>query len=347
MELKIPALEQLVDHVASGIGSIAGTILANWRAGKEAEAKLTLARSDAEARTIDAKSHAQTLSIITDAQAEARNKLDVDIESGQMTAGITREDISASMRFQAHKRINNVKTVVEQTADELVDRNVTKHEPDHDWTARFFDSVQDVSSTELQRIWAKILAGEVQRPGTTSIKTLNVLHQLDKSAADTFQRLCAMSISIRIEGRYIAGPMVADLGKRAANNALSPYALNYEALNQLNEYGLIVPEYTVNWDFRMCRTRAIPNASSGFATPLVFGGHYWVLMSTKEVDLQAPLNLTGVSLSISGRELSYVVEPPPVPIYTRKLTEYFKSRGLEMKEIDPRILARLTQAPPS
>ena len=35
---------------------------------------------------------------------------------------------------------------------ELGDGNVQDHEVDHDWTARFFNDVQDVSSEEMQKL---------------------------------------------------------------------------------------------------------------------------------------------------------------------------------------------------
>lgn len=37
--IKVPGIKKLVDYVASGIGSIAGPMLATWQARREAEAK--------------------------------------------------------------------------------------------------------------------------------------------------------------------------------------------------------------------------------------------------------------------------------------------------------------------
>lgn len=39
MELNIKALEKLLDHAASGVGSVAGSMLTPWKAGREAQAK--------------------------------------------------------------------------------------------------------------------------------------------------------------------------------------------------------------------------------------------------------------------------------------------------------------------
>ena len=57
-------------------------MLANWRASKEGTARLTSARFDADVRRIEAESRAQSLVIISKAQAKARQSIDTTIESG-------------------------------------------------------------------------------------------------------------------------------------------------------------------------------------------------------------------------------------------------------------------------
>ena len=50
----------------------------------------------------------------------------------------------------AHKRLANLEAVVGRAAVNLGDKEVPETEPDHDWAARFFAEVQDVSSEEMQ-----------------------------------------------------------------------------------------------------------------------------------------------------------------------------------------------------
>ena len=42
--VKVPAIDKLIDYAASGVGAIAGPMLANWKAAKEGRARLTSAR---------------------------------------------------------------------------------------------------------------------------------------------------------------------------------------------------------------------------------------------------------------------------------------------------------------
>lgn len=61
---------------------------------------------------------------------------------------------------------------------------------DFDWYMRFYEAVGNVSDEEMQRIWAKILAGEVNRPGSFSLETLDVVRNLSKQDAELFTKIC-------------------------------------------------------------------------------------------------------------------------------------------------------------
>ena len=62
--VKVPGLEKLLDYTASGIGAVAGPMLAPWQARQRAEAKL-----------IEANTDVASLRTIANAQAEARQIL--------------------------------------------------------------------------------------------------------------------------------------------------------------------------------------------------------------------------------------------------------------------------------
>ena len=188
--LKVPAIEKLLDYTASGIGAIAGPMLAPWKATREGKARIASARADAEVRRIEAESETGTLPIIAKARAEAREYLLAPDTKVRGTLEITREDIVQSIEFQEQKRLANSSSIVKAAADELDDKEVDDHEPDPDWTARFFDCVQDVSSEDMQKIWARILAGEVETPGRTSLRTLDTLRNMTKRDAVLFRDVC-------------------------------------------------------------------------------------------------------------------------------------------------------------
>ena len=180
----------LAKYAASGVGGIASTILVNWRASKEGRARLTSAQYDAEIRAIEAEAEAQVLEITAGAQSRILRATDQQINGGSSRLEINRADINQMIEFQSYKRMANTSAVIEGAADDLADKEVPNHDPDSDWTARFFDCVKDVSSEDMQKLWSKILSGEVESPGRTSLRTLDILRNMTVSDARVFQTLC-------------------------------------------------------------------------------------------------------------------------------------------------------------
>ena len=108
--VSIPGIEKLVDHVASGIGSVAGPMLAPWTAEREARAK-----------QIAAAGEARTLLIQATAQAEAREILlsRDDPVSGSLDIS---DRVRQRIRFQERKRQENIESVVSQPPSNLSTR---------------------------------------------------------------------------------------------------------------------------------------------------------------------------------------------------------------------------------
>ncbi len=181
INVRVPALEKLLDVVYSGIGAVARPMLAPWRAQKEADA-----------RAIEEKSKANSLVIIADAQRQARNALTDSLETSAGTLNIGKESIFQRVEFQEQKRQANIQSVVEGAANELHGKEVEDHDPDLDWTARFFTDVQDVSSIDLQKIWSRVLAREVESPGATTMRTLSILKNMSRSDAEIFTQFADM-----------------------------------------------------------------------------------------------------------------------------------------------------------
>ncbi len=59
-----------------------------------------------------------------------------------------------------------------------------------DWIADFFDKCRLISDEDMQDLWARVLAGEVNSPGKFSKRTLNFLASTDKKDAEKFQSMC-------------------------------------------------------------------------------------------------------------------------------------------------------------
>ena len=258
--------------------------------------------------------------------------------TGKVTGGsITIENVNQITQifdFQSSKRQNNVKSVVEETAKLVEGKDVPDSPINHDWTARFFNYIQDVSSEDIQPLWARILAGEVERPGSVSLQTLSILRDLDHTIAKRFEKLCSCSMFLGIPGKVYFDGRVCSLGRRAGNNALGQYGLDYGVLNSLSEYRLITTDLSSWIDYRGYVLTHTSIRGGVRLMPLRFQKKYWAFsLIDPAINIPDQIKITGPALTKAGRELAHVVKPTLVPEYHTALTEYLATLNLKITPV--------------
>lgn len=316
----VPAIEKLIDYSASGIGAVAGPMLAPWKARRKGKAKIESVKTDIK---ISELRHNALV------EAHRRiNNYDPVKQNGNLD-----NHVSERIQFQEQKRLINTKSVVYKAAQELGNKEVPDQEPDHDWTARFFSSVQDVSSEEMQILWAKVLAGQVEKPGSTSLRTLGVLQEMDRNTAKLFEKFCSMCMFLEFSENNLFDGRVCSLGENAGNNSLRSFDLGFRRLNQLQEYGLIISDYNSWRDYSIPQEikEKMPNILS---FPFRFQNNLRTLELINTSNQVHEIKIDGPSLSISGLELSGVVECKPAPEFTEKLQGFLQTKNLRMMEVN-------------
>ena len=88
-----------------------------------------------------------------------------------------------------------------------------------DWMANFREKARTCSDEEFAELWASLLAGEVNQPGSYSQKTVNILADMDAQAAHTFARLCKYALTTE-RGLQLVVP------KKIIGSKVSDYALS-------------------------------------------------------------------------------------------------------------------------
>ncbi|MBB1334712.1 TIGR03899 family protein [Pseudoalteromonas sp. SR44-5] len=89
------------------------------------------------------------------------------------------------------KQQHNIEAIMAMAMDFCPDVT-SKGQPDSDWVERFIALCEDTSNESMQKLWAKILAGETVSPGTFSIKSLQTLKQMTQREADALQKCTAI-----------------------------------------------------------------------------------------------------------------------------------------------------------
>ena len=98
---------------------------------------------------------------------------------------VTNGEISYKELYEA----NNYLAIAEK-ADKYYHKkkNDNYQNRDFDFFYRFYDNAGKVSDEEMQELWAKILAGEINQPGEYSLKTLLVLSSFSKTMETLVKR---------------------------------------------------------------------------------------------------------------------------------------------------------------
>lgn len=135
----------------------------------------------------------------------------------------------ARMAYQEFAKQENIEAVAEKTYNLLEgEEKVTSKPVDKDWTLRFFNSIEDIGNEQMQEIWAKLLAGEIKKPGSFSLRTLSVLHNLNNQEATAFQEICQHCV-IDNDSAYIFN----------VDDYHTKYSIPYGLILLLSECGLL------------------------------------------------------------------------------------------------------------
>ncbi len=217
----------------------------------------------------------------------------------------------------------------------------TNNEPEEsiseDWLNTFEKEASQKSTEEMQLLFGRILAGEIRRPTSFSLKTVKLLANLDPVAAALFKKFCSACITLRIPGtNQIIDARVPSLGGNAGSNSLSKYGFSFDQLNILAEYGLIITDYNSWRDYKIC----ILNEQKQVMLPFMYQQKYWALLSSPERAVGQEFRISGVALSRSGQELLQIIDIEPMTEYTEALRVFLDDSKLQMVEIQGSLRSR-------
>lgn len=124
---------------------------------------------------------------------------------------------------------------------------ITSQDVDPDWFQFYCELVQNISTHSMQKLWAKILAGEISSPGSFSLKTLHLLQQMSYKDAVSLQLASSLSCRIRSQepahiyfGYVQQGSVWRWLaGKSRGMLNLSQFGLSYPQILNLIDLGLL------------------------------------------------------------------------------------------------------------
>ncbi|MDI3288057.1 DUF2806 domain-containing protein [Polyangium sp. 15x6] len=197
------------DKLFEMIQSLFGPGVIRRRSAAETAARLSAAQTDIEVRKLGVTAEYEEKKARVLAERDFR-QFEEKLRAEELPPAVEAEIIDVPIIWEpepeivvadAHrrpfeyieqKRLRNIKQVTHEAVNVLKTlpehHEVAEQPVDPDWTARFFDDVKDVSNEDMQKLWGKLLAGEIVQPGRFSLRTLEVLRNLTSAEAQLFQR---------------------------------------------------------------------------------------------------------------------------------------------------------------
>lgn len=169
------------------------------------------------------------------AEAEAKAELIKAKSDIEITDLYRRADHRCIEEEAIHQE--NIEGIIKKAISKLKDQS-DPSKMDVDWIANFFQKSRIVSDAEMQELWASILAGEANSPGSYSKRTVNFLEDMDKKDAEYFAKLCRFGWQMFDEFT----PLIFNY----QNHIYKSNGINFPTLSHLESIGLIHQEHHFN-----------------------------------------------------------------------------------------------------
>jgi len=198
-----------------------GSLLKPWHVGRmrkvelEAKYKDIIMTADAEKKAEDIKNG--KIAILDNKELSFRNidEIDTHIESSRKVENIKKEVNVSNAILYAEKELEN--DVTEPSKEEI----------DEDWLYKWKNNASEVSKEELQRMWGRLLVGELKSPGKYSLRTMDFLKHLSQEEALLLENV----------GQFIIRNSI--IYEEEEKSILNQYNLPFQKLLELQELGIL------------------------------------------------------------------------------------------------------------
>ncbi len=215
-------LKKLIEVISSGVGAISKPYLIRKTADAKAYEIKTISQAIRENQT--------GLNKIEFAE-ERLNLVSLDLSLLQESSPLEAR-AQQRVEFKEHRKQLNLERVTQSAADNLVNEESVSADPVEDeWATRFFDYAEDISNVEMQNLWGKILAGEIKKPKSYSLRALDLLRNLSTEEAEVFIKYASHAIR--------SGPSTFVLNFTDENILQEKFKFNFSDRLLLEELGLL------------------------------------------------------------------------------------------------------------
>jgi hypothetical protein len=217
----------------------------------------------------------------------------------------------ARATYQEARRQLNVENITQHAAEELSDKEtVSEEKVDEDWIARFFKIAEDISAEDMQVLWGKVLAGEIARPKSYSLRTLDTLKNLTRTEAEIFAKAAQAALGVS------GGALIFNPDPKNCEYLKSEFGLNFAELLFLREAGLVQP------------TDLMFPLKANAKTIFTYGSKCVIIEKLEGVpEKSLPVDV----FTRAGFELLPLVDVSIKMSYIQKIASFLKTDGIHVK----------------
>ena len=174
----------------------------------------------------------------------ARAEAEAEIIRAEQEIEVTELHNRAFWRFLQEEgaKQTNMENILVKAIPNVDQENARPEDITNDWLSNFFDKCRIVSDEDMQSLWARIIAGEANNPGSFSRLTVNLMASMDNRVAQDFVNLC----KFRWVFRQTSLPLVYE----PTHQIYTASGINFGILANLDNFGLIrfdpLPGFTMN-----------------------------------------------------------------------------------------------------
>lgn len=258
-------LDKLVETVANATGLTAlGTIIN--------------ARGEANAQAYLAKKKAQT---------------DAEVEILRLQG---EEKVAQYVLARNIQKVENVEEIVSKAKQQFTaDEQVPEEPVEQDWMNRFLNIAEEISDKDMQDIWGRILAGEIKKPKSYSLRTLEVMRNMSKDEAMSLMKASTFQVALDLV-------------------STEPFALGLMEQISLEDIGVVCGDELV-------RTFTIPTS----------GTISFELNRKARINVYAPagikIKFKGLKLTKAGQEIFTLIQEHVYDKFYTNLSNAIKKSG--------------------
>ena len=244
-----------------------------------------------------------------EAQAKAEARI-IDAKADQEIANLAQRAMDRQLG-QAMREQQNIESIIIGALPNI-DEDASPEKIEEDWLANFFDKNRLVSNEQMQHLWSQVLAGESNKQGSFSTRTVNLLSSLSADDALMFRKLCTFTLSINDIEPYI----ILDIG----NLGKLPFNISYPEIVHLENIGFISLDNT--------------NGYSITAKEIEIKYYGIMLLIKLPPNSKSSIYIGNVVLTTIGEEMSSIVTPEINYDILDYWENYYISKGYKVSRKD-------------